>query len=410
VEQAPTPSLHSASAGQPVTLYLGMVEVRSYGQGNAEEILLYPRPSIRISKTKDTGGVVVTRVSTLHRDALGSVRAVTTETGLKAERAVYRPFGEEGVATFSLTTAAESKGFIGERFDADAGLQYLNARYYDPKLGMFLQPDWWEVTEAGVGTNRYGYAGGDAVNMADPGGHAFGGGHERPDAPAGHTVGGTSFSEGRTADAGPRSTTFTGFDRFIGGLLGYNVDALRAYTEAGLTGSGDFLEFQKDWQAIESAQSRAISGEITNIEFVMGDLRFIWEYQGLAGFLVNNGFPDLRGIIVQGAAIEKMVGTHGWFSLSPAAKSKFFLHLSNPGAMNEFVNEMVAGSNVLPGGYSFAYNRGLQLGVIARFENPVGLTGFYKGNLPVSTNAARFDLIYAPDLGVASVVNGYPVP
>jgi RHS repeat-associated protein len=70
-----------------------------------------------------------------------------------------------------IATAAETKGFIGERFDADAGLQYLNARYFDPKLGMFLQPDWWEVTQAGVGTNRYGYAGGDPVNGRDPSGH-----------------------------------------------------------------------------------------------------------------------------------------------------------------------------------------------------------------------------------------------
>ncbi len=64
-----------------MTLTLGMVEVRNYSQGNAEEILLYPRPSIRISKTRDSGGAVVTRVATLHRDALGSVRAVTTEAG-----------------------------------------------------------------------------------------------------------------------------------------------------------------------------------------------------------------------------------------------------------------------------------------------------------------------------------------
>ena len=60
---------------------------------------------------------------------------------------------------------------MGERFDAAAGLQYLNARYYDPKLGMFLQPDWFEVTAAGVGTNRYAYAGGDPVNGSDPGGN-----------------------------------------------------------------------------------------------------------------------------------------------------------------------------------------------------------------------------------------------
>lgn len=59
----------------------------------------------------------------------------------------------------------------GERFDADAGLQYLNAQYYDPKLGMFLQPDWFEVTMAGVGTNRYAYSFNDPVNLKDPNGN-----------------------------------------------------------------------------------------------------------------------------------------------------------------------------------------------------------------------------------------------
>jgi RHS repeat-associated protein len=54
--------------------------------------------------------------------------------------------------------APETKGFIGTRFDDTSGLQYLNARYYDPKLGMFIQPDWWEMTKEGVGTNRYSYS------------------------------------------------------------------------------------------------------------------------------------------------------------------------------------------------------------------------------------------------------------
>jgi RHS repeat-associated protein len=71
----------------------------------------------------------------------------------------------------SAASTPESHGYIGERLDAEAGLQYLNARYYDPRLGMFIQPDWWEVTKPGVGTNRYAYAGGDPVNGSDPGGN-----------------------------------------------------------------------------------------------------------------------------------------------------------------------------------------------------------------------------------------------
>ncbi|MCB2130226.1 MAG: hypothetical protein KDE03_14415 [Rhodobacteraceae bacterium] len=61
--------------------------------GRAEEFLLYPAPNIRITKVKDAGGNVVTKVNTLHMDGLGSVRAATDEAGLAAERSTYRPFG-----------------------------------------------------------------------------------------------------------------------------------------------------------------------------------------------------------------------------------------------------------------------------------------------------------------------------
>jgi filamentous hemagglutinin len=50
-------------------------------------------------------------------------------------------------------------------------LQYLNARYYDPELSLFLQPDWFEVTKKGVGTNRFSYSFNDPVNGFDPNGN-----------------------------------------------------------------------------------------------------------------------------------------------------------------------------------------------------------------------------------------------
>ncbi|MGB5066740.1 MAG: RHS repeat-associated core domain-containing protein [Albidovulum sp.] len=161
-----------AGTSTTTTLYLGPVEIRNYGAGAAEEILLYPHPKIRITKTK-SGSTVTTKVNTLHADGLGSIRAVTDAAGLKAETSTYRPYGEEGEVIHGLGVPRETKGFIGERYDADAGLQYLNARYYDPKLGMFLQPDWWEVMQEGVGTNRYSYSFNDPVNGRDPSGHWF---------------------------------------------------------------------------------------------------------------------------------------------------------------------------------------------------------------------------------------------
>ncbi len=143
----------------------------------SKEILHYPHPNLRIRhKAGDPAEGVA---AYLHTDQLGSVRMVTDDDpdadgSMVARETTYRPFGEAVEFAVSLTPP-ETKGFIGERFDADAGLQYLNARYYDPKLGMFIQPDWFEVTKAGVGTNRYAYSGNDPVNARDPGGNYFDG-------------------------------------------------------------------------------------------------------------------------------------------------------------------------------------------------------------------------------------------
>ncbi len=108
-------------------------------------------------------------------DQLGSVSGITNNLGERAERRNYHPFGEiSWDDTLDATLTTETKGFVGERYDADAGLQYLNARYYDPELALFIQPDWFPVTDAGVGTNRYAYSFNDPVNKFDPNGNASG--------------------------------------------------------------------------------------------------------------------------------------------------------------------------------------------------------------------------------------------
>lgn len=111
----------------------------------AGQVITYPHPNVKI-----TNGVK----TYLHRDALGYVRAITDAPGIKIESAIYKPFGEQTEWLFPTQPAPEAKGWIGEHYDADAGLQYLNARYYDPILGMFIQPDWFRVMQTGVGTNR----------------------------------------------------------------------------------------------------------------------------------------------------------------------------------------------------------------------------------------------------------------
>jgi len=147
------------------TVTFGAVEIRNFGAVD-EVILTYPHPDVRLTHDGTT-----TEVNYLHRDQLASLRTVTDDTGAVVNGTVYHPFGELSEWLTSPALTEETKGFIGERYDTDSGLQYLNARYYDPELAMFIQPDWWEVTQAGVGTNRYAYSAIDPVNLSDPGGN-----------------------------------------------------------------------------------------------------------------------------------------------------------------------------------------------------------------------------------------------
>ena len=83
------------------------------------------------------------------RDHLASVRMVTYGGGSPIERTSYAAFGE-GVPPVGATFNTR-KGYIGERFDAETGLLYLNARYMDPRWGRFISPDDWDPTMEGVG-------------------------------------------------------------------------------------------------------------------------------------------------------------------------------------------------------------------------------------------------------------------
>ncbi|MDX8525883.1 RHS repeat-associated core domain-containing protein [Mesorhizobium sp. MSK_1335] len=125
----------------------------------AEIYTRYPHPDIKV-----VGGAKYF----LHRDHLASVRMVTDASGAITEATNYATYGERLNSGFQT-----QKSYIGERFDPETGLLYLNARYMDPVIGRFISPDDWDPTKAGVGTNRYAYALNDPVNKSDPNGHQF---------------------------------------------------------------------------------------------------------------------------------------------------------------------------------------------------------------------------------------------
>ena len=145
------------------TLTIGPIEVRNYKATPGEQLLLYPDPLVRIESGTP---------AFVHTDQVNSIQLITDSAGAAAVTSTYRPFGEiSTTATGAIT--AETMGFLSERYDDSPRLQYLNARYYDPALSLFTSPDWLEITDPGVGTNRYAYAGNSPLNQSDPGGNVL---------------------------------------------------------------------------------------------------------------------------------------------------------------------------------------------------------------------------------------------
>lgn len=107
-------------------------------------------------------------VEYIHTDALGSPVAVTDASGSVVERTDYASYGDV------LNGAVEDgPGYTGHVSDAATGLSYLQQRYMDPQLGVFLSVDPVTAYEQPVGQfNRYRYANGNPYKFTDPDGRA----------------------------------------------------------------------------------------------------------------------------------------------------------------------------------------------------------------------------------------------
>ncbi|NJL73087.1 MAG: RHS repeat-associated core domain-containing protein, partial [Candidatus Competibacteraceae bacterium] len=96
----------------------------------------------------------------LHHDKMGSIIAVSNNSGAVANKNKFSPFGE--ITTLGGTTV----GFTGQRYDSELGLYYFKHRYYSPKLGRFLQPD--PIGYTGSDFNLYTYVGNSPQKYTDP--------------------------------------------------------------------------------------------------------------------------------------------------------------------------------------------------------------------------------------------------
>jgi RHS repeat-associated protein len=115
-------------------------------------------------------------------DHLGSTRLVTDDTGNAMRRYDYLPFGEELPAgAFGRTVERGYQSapdgfnpkFTGQMRDMVSGLDYFNARYYNPAQGAFLSPDPWNAganVADSQSWNGFSYVTNNPLNLVDPSG------------------------------------------------------------------------------------------------------------------------------------------------------------------------------------------------------------------------------------------------
>jgi RHS repeat-associated protein len=95
-------------------------------------------------------------------DALGSITSLTNTSGVINQTYVYDSFGNTSSTT---GTFVQPFRYAGREFDAETGLLYYRARYYEPAIGRFISED---PIRFDAGVNFYPYVGNNPTNLTDP--------------------------------------------------------------------------------------------------------------------------------------------------------------------------------------------------------------------------------------------------
>ena len=113
----------------------------------------------------------------VHADILGTSAAKTNSAGNVTKRIRYAPFGLQWGHT-NAQSGENEIGYTGHKHDADIGLTYMQARYYDPVIGRFYSSDPKDtasfLSEGKIqGFNRYVYAANNPYKYVDPDGRDY---------------------------------------------------------------------------------------------------------------------------------------------------------------------------------------------------------------------------------------------
>lgn len=154
-----------SAASTAMTVYAFGLEEHVYdGSGNHQSDTSYYSLGGRLIGELTTAGT-----QCFLTDALGSVLSTFNDVANSATvlgNQVYGPYGNQRYSAGAMGT---NKGFTGQYADAFSGLDYYNARYYDPVIGRFVSAD--TIADNLHGIDPYAYVRGNPETFNDPTGH-----------------------------------------------------------------------------------------------------------------------------------------------------------------------------------------------------------------------------------------------
>lgn len=127
-------------------------------------------PTVIASTTVPVSSAVAGSTLYYHQDGLGTVTELTDTNG-----SVAKAYDAYGNLLESPGTVEQPYTYTGRELDAETGLYYYRARYYDPTTGRFLQKD----PIFNPGFQIYGYVEGIPTLFVDPYGLRAGPKHPR---------------------------------------------------------------------------------------------------------------------------------------------------------------------------------------------------------------------------------------
>ncbi len=129
--------------------------------------LIFNRRLLTVIDNEVNRNVTENLIYYYHPDHLGSSNTLTDITGLPFQHMEYMPFGETFVEE-NIGSYSTPYRFTSKELDDETGLYYYDARYYDPKLSMFLGVD--PMADKSSNESSYIYCKNNPIIFIDPDG------------------------------------------------------------------------------------------------------------------------------------------------------------------------------------------------------------------------------------------------